>query len=126
MHFVRNKTRLKEDIYHVMNSLTSRDKISKWTKLSPVEIDDTQMQRIDWTVAYEGDHLIECQFHIMRCAAKAEFCTEVHLVTVVSHDDAKFIDAFSKALLEELRFSYNKTWVIGDNELSADIFRQSI
>lgn len=125
MNFVRNKTRLKGDIYHVLKSLTSHEKISKWTKTSPVEIDNTQMQQVTWTVAYNNENRIDCQFHMMRCASETEFCTEVHLISMVSNGDEKLIDAFSKVLLEELRVSYNKTWVIGDNELNASIFKES-
>jgi hypothetical protein len=126
MKFVRNKTRLKGDIYSVIRSLTSLEKISKWTKTIPIEIEKADMQRVDWTLTYDGTHTLMCQFHVMRCAAKTEFCTEVHLLAMVSNDDeVESIDAFSKRLLEALRFNYNKAWVIGDNELNASIFKES-
>lgn len=126
MNFVRNKTRLKGDIYTVIRSLTLRDKISKWTKTSPYEILRSLDQRIDWKVSYGSENMMDCQFHVMRCTSETEFCTEVHLLSMVSNpEEAEAIDAFSKALLEELRISYNKTWVIGDNELNASIFKES-
>jgi len=125
MNFVRNKTRLKGDMYHVIKSLTSREKILKWTNTSPTEIENAQMQQVNWTVAYDDEKLIDCQFHLMRCASETEFCTEVHLIAMVSNGDEKQIDDFSKVLLEALRRSYNKAWVIGDNELNAGIFKES-
>ncbi len=125
MNFVRNKTRLIGDVYAVVRSLTLRDKISKWAATSPVEIENNELQRVDWTVAYDGENLINCQFYLMRCGVKTEFCTEVHLVTMVSNGDTERIDAFSKALLEALRVNFNKDWVIGDNELNAGVFRES-
>lgn len=126
MNFVRNKTRLKGDIYTVIRSLTLREKISKWTNTNPKEIVRSQDQRIDWTVSYGSEKMTDCQFHVMRCTSETEFCTEVHLLSMVSNaEEAEAIDAFSKALLEELRISYNKAWVIGDNELNASIFKES-
>jgi len=126
MNFVRNKTRLKGDIYTVIRSLTIRENISKWTKIDPKEITRVQEQRVDWIVAYYDEKMTNCQFHVMRCASEAEFCTEVHLVATVSNaDEVDDIEAFSKDLLEEIRVSYNKTWVIGDNELNASIFKES-
>jgi hypothetical protein len=44
---------------------------------------------------------------------------------VSNAEEAEAIDAFSKALLEELRISYNKAWVIKDSELNASIFKES-
>ena len=126
MNFVRNKTRLKGDIYTVIRSLTMREKISKWTTANPDEIVKSKDQRIDWIVSYGSDKTMECQFHLMRCTSETEYCTEVHLLSMVSNEsEVEAIDAFSKALLEELRVSYNKTWVIGDNELNASIFKES-
>lgn len=126
MNFVRNKTRLKGDIYTVIRSLTLREKICKWTNTNPKEIVKSHDQRVDWTVSYGSDNMMDCQFHVMRCTAETEFCTEVHLLSMVSNDEeAEVIDAFSKALLEELRISYNKAWVIKDNELNAGIFKES-
>jgi len=126
MNFVRNKTRLKGDIYTVIRSLTLREKISKWTSTNPLEIVRSHDQRVDWRVSYSSENLIDCQFHVMRCTSETEFCTEVHLMTMVSNaEEAEAIDVFSKALLEELRISYNKAWVIKDSELNASIFKES-
>ncbi len=126
MNFVRNKTRLKGDIYTVIRSLTLHEKISKWTSTNPIEIVRSHDQRVDWRVSYGSNNLTDCQFHVMRCTSETEFCTEVHLMTMVSNaEEAEAIDAFSKALLEELRISYNKAWVIKDSELNASIFKES-
>jgi len=125
MNFVRNKIRLKGDMNHVIKHLTLYDAIIKWSKVVPTQIDKDQFQRVDWKVTYDGAHIIDCQFHVMRCAIKTEYCTEVHLVAMVSEEDHAQIDVFSKALLEALRVHYNKAWVIGDNELNASIFRES-
>lgn len=126
MNFVRNKTRLKGDIYTVIRSLTLRENISKWTKTNPKEIASSHDQRVDWIVSYYDEKMTNCQFHVMRCTSETEFCTEVHLLTMVSSvDNVEEIDAFSKGLLEELRVRYNKNWIIGDNELNASIFKES-
>jgi hypothetical protein len=125
MNFIRNKTRLKGDIYTVMRHFTINDKVAKWTTVVPTVIEKVHMQRIDWTVVDGDGNSIACQFHVMRCAAKTEFCTEVHMIVTVTEENAEQLDSFSCDLLEKLRVYYNKTWVIGDHELNASIFLES-
>ena len=141
MKFVRVSTRLFCDIYEAFRGLTKDSRLEIWSekKDSIISIGDEKYvfdfgsfltnQSVIWILP---DDNVKFIFNLMKCAAKTEYCTEVHLI--IEKLDALEIDDTEKVkyeiigalLLEQLRKHYNKDWVILDTDLHLGQLRGSI
>ncbi|MCA0385129.1 MAG: hypothetical protein LCH34_05945 [Firmicutes bacterium] len=121
MILLRNHTRLHGDIYAVYRKLSKREQIEKWTNDAVEVLECVPYDRVSWRVTLEGEAVI-LTFHLMRCAVKTEYCTEVHAVC----DNSEHLEDLKQPLadlLEKLRRHFNKDWVIQDRDLTAGTFR---
>ncbi len=135
MRFVRNQVRLNCDLKTAYKSLTNQTKIDQWSNVVPVDIKRENQNAICWSVnipmsdeenaSSEGANLHLLEFNMMSCTESTEYCTEIHLITRFSSDEKDQLDQYSKALLEKLRFHFNKSWVIQDKDLTLSSLKRS-
>lgn len=127
MNFIRLETRIYTDINNGYRYLTNPSKIEKWTQKKP---NKTEQEQFSWVVWHfeESDYIYT--FNLMRCGVKTEYCTEIHLM--ITHPSGSIeetlqesVRAEATALLDALRFEFNKEWVITDRDLSASFFKGS-
>lgn len=140
MNFVRVSTRLFCDIFEAFRGLTKDSRRSVWAgkvddqlvvgdqSLRMVEVSEIQNQKVVWSLPEKG---IKMTFNIMQCAAKTEYCTEIHLMVEneegpIETSEIKGLTQLGEALLEQLRQHYNKDWVILDTDLHLGQLRGSI
>ncbi|GAB6107002.1 hypothetical protein [Fusibacter bizertensis] len=132
MNFLRFQTRINTDIYGAFRMLTKVEKISKWTQVSAEYMESTPYTQVVWQFKDAPSY----EFNLMKCAAKTEYCTEIHLIIklnsefISNENETKddFIaleSAKAIALLESLRKHFNKDWIIQDRDLTAGILRGS-
>lgn len=132
MLFLRDSVRLNTDVYGAFRYLTKATYIEKWWHEMPEIINDEPYERVTWKLKTSEDMPIKLAFHIMRCAVKTEYCTEIHLVIPFEKDTDRSSETYLEAqrfgarVLEMLRVHFNKKWVITDKDLSLSEFRQSL
>ena len=139
MNFIRVSTRLYCDIYEAYRALTADRRLVKYFNLEDkcLYIGETKLQvnisekepyqKVAWSIENEG---VTAIFHIMQCAVKTEYCTEVHLMIHkqnqnLTEPEVEKWRLIGEALLEVLREQYNKDWVITDEDLNRGEFRGS-
>lgn len=132
MLFLRKSVRLNTDVYGAFRYLTKATYIEKWWHEMPDKIEGEPYEHVTWMLESSEGSWIKMEFHIMRCAVKTEYCTEVNLVIPFDKDTEKSSEAyveiqrFGTHVLEMLRVHFNKKWVITDKDLSLSEFRQSL
>lgn len=132
MQFLRKSVRLNTDVYGAFRYLTKTTCIEKWWQQMPEKIDGVPYDHVTWILESSEGTPIKLAFHIMRCAVKTEYCTEVHLVIPFDEDTDKSSEAYDEIqrfgahVLEMFRVHFNKKWVITDKDLSLSEFRQSL
>lgn len=142
MSFIRKQVRLHTDVYDAYRYLKKQERIERWCDEKPADIEGTAYSRVVWHFLIDS-HPKTVTFYIMKCAQKAEYCTEVHAVvekiemaengseetmihvqdTDSGEDPNEKVSAWLEAILEKLRVHYNRDWVISESDVLTDIFR---
>lgn len=135
MNFVRNQVRLNCDLNTAYKSLTNLAKIADWESESPKEILSDNKNYVQWMVQIPfeledqstalNQAYFKLEFYLMSCTESTEYCTEIHMITKLNEEDSHHLNQYSKALLEKLRFYFNKSWVIQDKDLTLSSLKRS-
>ncbi len=123
MNFLRHQTRIMADVYRAYRFLTVPEAVGKWCKRSYEVLERMPYEQVIWRVTGSDGVTLSLSFHLMKCASKTEYCTEIHVVTTT---DAANLEGYKdevEQLLEMLRVYFNKTWVILDTDLTASQLR---
>lgn len=123
MNFLRHQTRIMSDVYRAYRFLTVPEAIKKWCTWSYEILERTPYEHVVWRVTGSEGIMINLSFHLMKCASKTEYCTEIHVITTAEGATLEDYKEEVKQLLECLRFYFNKTWVILDTDLTASQLR---
>lgn len=149
--FIHTRIRLFCELHRAQRWLTHEDFMSKWLKdemnqLEIVGIEPREKVECVWSSAdAQGNTFKDAAvFHMMPCAARTQYCTEIHLM--VHPDTARFglskgavveLDheavegwrksalGYWKQALESLRQCVNGDWVIEDRDLNRSVLLKS-
>lgn len=123
MNFLRHQTRILADVYRAYRFLTVPEAVGKWCKRSYEVLESNPYEQVIWRITGSDGNTLSLSFHLMKCASKTEYCTEIHVITT---SDASIMEDYKEEveqLLEMLRVYFNKSWVILDTDLTASQLR---
>lgn len=141
--FIHLKVRLFCELIRTEQWLTTADKMKCWLdgdvdSLKVIEVTRREKVTAVWADLSEDlDRQDRIEFHLMNCADRTLYCSEVHLM--VYPDASRQLKASSpeceqwrsenkaswEARLEKLRKCINKDWVIEDRDLTRSILKGS-
>lgn len=123
MNFLRHQTRIIADVYRAYRFLTQPEAVGKWCKRSYEVLDSNPYDQVTWRMTGSDGNALSLTFHLMKCASKTEYCTEIHVITTGEVQDLGDYRAEVQLLLEDIRVYFNKSWVILDTDLTASQLR---
>jgi len=149
--FIHTRIRLFCELHRAQRWLTHEDFMARWLKDEMNQLEITDIEPREKIVGFwnsmddQGNSLKDpVEFHLMTCASKTQYCSEIHLV--VHPDPARFgqrlggmnepehqkIEAWRQAALviwkqrlESLRQCVNGDWVIEDRDLNRGVLLKS-
>ncbi len=123
--YKRLQTRLAVDLFAAKRLIARKTEIEKWSKVIPDAVDLGNDQHVDWHLTDSVNKPVDMEFYLMKCGAKTEYCTEVHLLVKMQDSIDPEAVLLAESVLEALRVKTNKDWVIKDADLNSGIFRSN-
>jgi len=149
--FIHTRIRLFCELHRAQRWLTHEDFLVKWlkddmTQLEIAGVEPREKVECFWSFADDQGNTFKdaVAFHLMPCAARTQYCTEIHLM--VHPDTARFeltmgaaaeldheaVESWRKSALdywkqrlESLRQCVNGDWVIEDRDLNRSVLLKS-
>lgn len=149
--FIHTRIRLFCELHRAQRWLTHEDFLVKWLKeeMNQLEITDTlPREKVEgfWKSLDVQGNLVKdrLEFHMMPCASRTQYCTEIHLVVYPDPGQFGLTEADTggpsgevlevwrhstmemwKRRLESLRLCVNGDWVIEDRDLNRGVLLRS-
>lgn len=149
--FVHTRIRLFCELHRAQRWLTHEDFLVKWlkddmTQLEIAGVEPREKVECFWSFADDQGNTFKdaVVFHLMPCAARTQYCTEIHLMVhpntarfgltmgAAAELDHEAVESWRKSALdfwkqrlESLRQCVNGDWVIEDRDLNRGVLLKS-